>query len=153
MTIHLYQPAQPLATDGGGLLRVLQAADVGKRDLIRVVGPSGALAAMWLGQHGYDRVVFAQSAASPSASPADAVLVAHPCVAADLTALVGDADAIRAGGALIVQTRPGPRGEEVEAVAAWLRRAGFASQRQLNDKGRPVCIARRIGWPTARKAA
>ena len=43
--------------------------------------------------------------------------------------------------------------EEFEAVAALLRGQGFRAQRRLNDKGRPICIARRVGFPSAEKAA
>jgi hypothetical protein len=153
MTIHLYQPLQPLAADGGALMRVLEAADVEKSDLIRVVGPSGAIATLWLSQHGFGRAVFARNGSTISGLRADALLVAYPCAAEELGALIGDAEGLRDSGALIVQARPGRQGEETEAVAAWLRRAGFASQRQLNDKGRAVCIARRVGHPTASKAA
>jgi hypothetical protein len=153
MTTYLYQPLQPLAVDGGALLRVLKAANVDKGDLVRIVGPSGPVATLWLSQHGFERAVFSRSAISASGARADAVLIAHPCAATELDALVGAAEGLREGGALIVQGRPGRHGEELAAVSAWLRRAGFVSQRQLNDKGRPICIARRVGWPTARKAA
>jgi hypothetical protein len=153
MTVHLYQPLQPLAADGAALGRVLHAAGVDKDDLIRVVGPSGPIAALWLSRHGYDRAVYVRSAAAVRGLPADALLIAQPCAAEDLGALIGDGEGLADGGALIVQTRPGRQGEETEAVAALLRRLGFIAQRQLNDKGRPICIARRVGFPSATKAA
>ena len=152
MTTHLYQPLQPLAADGGALMRILHAAGVEKDDLIRVVGPSGPLAALWLSRHGYSGAVFVRAAAE-RARPADAVLVAQPSAAEELAPLLDVAGAVRDDGALIVQTRPGRGGEEFEAVAALLRRQGFREQHRLNDKGRPICIARRIGFPTASKAA
>jgi hypothetical protein len=153
MTIHLYQPLQPLAADGGALMRVLHAAGVEKDDLIRVVGASGLLAALWLNRHHYTRAVFARATARDRTRPADALLVAQPCEAEELAALLDSAGAVSDDGALIVQTRPGRLGEEFEAVAALLRRQGFHAQRRLNDKGRPICIARRIGFPGAQKAA
>ena len=153
MTIHLYQPLQPLAADGAALLRVLHAAGVEKDDLIRVVGPSGPLAALWLSRHGYDRAVFVRASASERTRPADIMLIAQPCAAVELAPLLDVAGAVSDDGALIVQTRPGRGGDEFEAVAAQLRGQGFRAQRRLNDKGRPICIARRIGLPSAEKAA
>jgi hypothetical protein len=153
MTVHLYQPSQPLAADGPALTRVLHAAGVEKRDLIRVVGPSGPIAALWLGRHGYDRAVFVRAAAGATARPADALLIAQACAAEELEALLAVAGDVSDSGSLIVQTRPGRLGEEFEAVAAALRRRGFHAQRRLNDKGRPICIARRVGFPSAEKAA
>jgi len=153
MTTHLYQPFQPLASDGGGLMRVLAAAGVEKGDLIRVVGPSGPIATLWLNAHGYERAVFVRNMAAQRGLPADALLVAHPCAADELDGLVGSAERVRDGGAVIVQARPGPQGEALDAIAGWLTRSGFAAQRRLNDKGRPICIARRVGFPTAEKAA
>ncbi len=153
MTIHLYQPLQPLAADGGALMRVLRAAGVEKDDLIRVIGPSGPLAALWLSQHGYDRAVFVRASAGERSRPADALLIAQPCAAEDVAPLLAAAGEVTEGGAVIVQTRPGRSGEEFEAVAALLRAQGFDAQRRLNDKGRPICIARRVGFPSAEKAA
>ena len=63
------------------------------------------------------------------------------------------AGAVGEDGALIVQTRPGRLGDEAEAIAALLRGRGFQAQRRLNDKGRPIFIARRIDCPNAKKAA
>ena len=60
---------------------------------------------------------------------------------------------VRDDGAVLVQTRPGRGGEETDEVGAALARLGFTAQRRLNDKGRPIFIARRVGLPTLRKAA
>ena len=153
MSIHLYQPLQPLASDGAALLRVLAAAGVEKDELIRVVGPSGPIAALWLGRHGYARAVFVRAAAGDQSRPSDALLIPHACTAEELEQLLGRGQAVRDGGAIIVQTRLGPNGEEAEEEAAVLRRLGYLAQRRMNDKGRPICIARRVGFPTAEKAA
>jgi hypothetical protein len=150
---HLYQPLQPLAADGGALMRVLHAAGVEKADLVRAVGPSGPLAAIWLSRHGYARAVFVRTAAGEGSRPADALLVAQPCTAGELALLMNLAGAVSEGGALIAQTRLGRFGDEVEAIAALLRGRGFQAQRRLNDKGRPICIARRVAFPSAEKAA
>jgi hypothetical protein len=153
MTTHLYQPLQPLAADGGGLMRILHAAGVEKDDLIRVVGPSGPLAALWLGRHGYHRAVFVRTSTAEHARPANALLVAQPCAAEQLAPLLDVAGPVSDDVTLVVQTRPGLGGDEFEAVASLLRRQGFRAQRRLNDKGRPICIARRVGFPSAEKAA
>jgi hypothetical protein len=134
-------------------MRVLHAAGVEKSDLIRVLGPSGPIAAIWLGRHGYDRAVFVRTSAGQHARPAHALLVAQPCAAAELASLLEHAGAVSEGGALIVQARPGRLGEEFDAVAAVLRDRGYRAQRRLNDKGRPICIARRVDFPTAKKVA
>jgi hypothetical protein len=153
MTIHHYQPLQPLAADGGAMMRVLIAAGVGKPDLIRVAGPSAPLAAIWLSRHGYERAVVARAAPSGTARPADAILIGQPCPAAELAELMAVAGDVHDDGVVLVQTRQGRGGEEAEAVAAVLGRMGFRAQRRLNDKGRPIFIARRVGLPTLSKAA
>jgi hypothetical protein len=153
MTIHLYQPLQPLAADGGAMMRVLNAAGIDKSDLIRVVGPSAALAAIWLSRHGYERAVVARAAPSGAARPADAILIGQPCSADELGELMAIAGEVHDDGAVLVQTRQGRGGEEAEALANVLGQLGFRAQRRLNDKGRPIFIARRIGLPTLRKAA
>jgi hypothetical protein len=150
---HLYQPLQPLAADGGALMRVLHAAGVDKDDLIRAVGPSGAIAAIWLSRHGYNRAVFVQPSAGEHSRPADALLIAQPCTTQELEPLMRLAGAVSEDGTLIVQTRPGRLGDEAEAIAALLRGRGFQSQRRLNDKGRPIFIARRVDSRDAKKAA
>ena len=153
MTIHLYQPLQPLAADGGAMMRVLTAAGVDKTDLIRIVGPSAPLAALWLSRHGFDRAVVARAAPGASARLADAVLIGQPCMAGELAALLAIAGDLRDDGAVLVQTRPGRAGEELTQLASVLGELGFTAQRRLNDKGRPIFIARRVGQPTLRKVA
>jgi len=153
MTIHLYQPLQPLAADGGAMMRVLIAAGVDKADLIRVVGPSAPLAALWLSGHGYERAVVARVRPGGGARPADAILIGQPCAADELAELLEIAGDVHVDGVVLEQTRQGRGGEEAEALANALGQLGFRAQRRLNDKGRPVFIARRIGFPTARKAA
>jgi hypothetical protein len=153
MTIHLYQPLQPLAADGGAMMRVLIAAGVDKSDLIRIVGAAAPVAALWLSRHGYERAVVARAAPNGAARPADAILIGQPCAADELAALMAIAGDVHDDGAVLVQTRQGRGGEEAEAVAAVLGRMGFRAQRRLNDKGRPIFIARRVGLPTLSKAA
>jgi len=154
MTIHLFQPLQPLAADGGALMRVMIAAGVDKRDLIRVVGPSAPLAALWLGSHGYERAVVVRTPARGTPPrPADAVLIGHPCAAGELAGLLAVAGEVTDEGVVLVQTRPGRSGEEAEAMAAALGELGYRVQRRLNDKGRPIFIARLVDTPTVRKAA
>ena len=120
---HLYQPLQPLAADGAALMRVLHAAGV------------------------------VRTSAGEHSRPPDALLVAQPCTTEQLGPLMRLAGAAGEDDALIVQTRPGRLGDEAEAIAALLRGRGFQAQRRLNDKGRPIFIARRIDCPNAKKAA
>lgn len=153
MTVHVYKTMQPLAADGVALMCILQAAGVKKDDLIRVIGPSGPLAALWLSHHGYSDAVFGRATAGEHTRPADALVVAHPCAAEQLAPLLDLAGAVKEHGALIIQTRPGRLGEEFDAVSTLLDSRGFRAQRHLNDKGRPICIARRVGCPSADQAA
>jgi hypothetical protein len=153
MTIHLYKTMQPLAADGRALIRILHVAGVEKDHLIHVVGPSGPLAALWLSHHGYDGAVFVRATAGERTRPADALVVPHPCAAEQLALLLDVAGAVREDGALIVQTRASRLGEEFGAVAALLDSRGFGAQRRMDDKGRPICGARRVGCPSADKAA
>ena len=95
----------------------------------------------------------ARAAAGVGARPADAILVGQPCMADELGGLLAAAGDVRDDGAVLVQTRPGRGGEETDEVGAALGRLGFTAQRRLNDKGRPIFIARRVGLPTLRKAA
>jgi hypothetical protein len=151
MTTELYQPFQPLAADGPALARVLAAAGIEKTDVVRVMGPSGLLAALWLAEHGYQRAFFARSLSS--GQPADAVLIPHACSPEAVAEMIDAAEAVCDGGVVIVQARSGRSGEELEAISAFLRRLGFDAQRRVNDKGRQICIARRVDYPTARRAA
>src|SRR5579872_7515529 len=48
------QPSQPLAADGGALSRVLKHAHLSKESVLRVTGPAGTTAAIWLNRHGYE---------------------------------------------------------------------------------------------------
>jgi hypothetical protein len=153
MTVHLYQPLQPLAADGGAMMRVLIAAGVDKSDLIRIVGASAPLAALWLSRHGYERAVVARAAPGGAARPADAILIGQPCSADELGQLMAIAGEVRDDGVVLAQARQGRGGDEAEALAGVLGQLGFRAQRRLNDKGRPIFIARRVGHPTASKAA
>ena len=92
-------------------------------------------------------------AASAAARRADAILIGQPCAADELAVLMAIAGDVHDDGVVLVQTRQGRDGEGAEAVAGVLGRMGFRAQRRLNDKGRPIFIAHRVGLPTLSKAA
>jgi hypothetical protein len=144
------QPAQPLAADGAALGRVLQQAGLTKASVIRVTGPAGLTAGLWLCRHGYERAAYVHRNWVGTPGSADALLAPHACGAEELAELLQAGACLREGGVLIAQTasdRPG------EGLAALLAQLGYQLEHRLSDKGRDVFVARRCGAPGFRKAA
>jgi hypothetical protein len=139
------QPAQPLAADGAALTHVLNRAGVSKHSLVRVTGPAGPIAMLWLNQHGYQRAVYAPASRVATMAPADALLVPHSCGAKELAELLQGGECLHEGGILIVQTAAAGSVEGVDSIPATLEAAGFAVQTRLSDRGRDIYIARRSG--------
>src|SRR5579871_50687 len=146
MSVHPFQPSVPLAADGEALSQVLQRARVGRSDLVRVVGPAGPTAMLWLARNGFSGAVYARAIGEGTRSEAaDALLVPHACHRHELAALMGGAVAVREGGSLIVQTATRLPAEDPESVASLLRSRGFAIEQTVTGKGRSIYIARREG--------
>lgn len=150
MAIHTFQPARPLAADGAELGRALQRARAAKTDLIRVTGPAGLTAMLWLCRNGYERAVFVRPGSVAAQAPADALLIPHACGLGELTEVLGRGDSLREGGALIVQTAAS---ESPESQSLILEPLGYRVEHRLSDRGRSVLIARRCGIGGFKKAA
>jgi hypothetical protein len=146
LATRVLQPAQPLGADGAALGRVLQQAGVGKASVVRVTGPAGLTAALWLGRHGFERAAYVRADRVGAMRTVDALIVPQAVSSQELAELIQGGECLRAGGVLIVQTAPGSVINGVDSLADLL-------ERRISDKGREVCIARRLGQPAFRKAA
>ncbi|HEX2818391.1 MAG TPA: hypothetical protein VHN39_18505, partial [Phenylobacterium sp.] len=60
------------------LIALLERAHVTRSSLIRVTGPSGLSAMLWLCRHGYEQVGYLKPGAGPHEQP-EALIVAHTC--------------------------------------------------------------------------
>ena len=138
------QIAPPLAADGPALTHVLQRAGVTKDDLVRVTGPAGLTAVLWLARKGYRRAVYAPAlGAVAHHEPADAVLIPSACLRHDLVRLIKGPVGLRAGGALIFQSWSQHAGDDPDGITGPLGACGYKVEHTLLDKGRAVYIARR----------
>ena len=154
MSIHPFQPASPLAADGAALAYVLECAAAQRDDVIRVVGPAGPAAMLWLVKNGFDEAVYARAVGADSrAEPADVLLIPHACSGREAAALLGEAPPVREGGALIIQAAAESRTDGADSLPSWLRSAGLAIEQTLTSKGRVVIIARRQELGGFRQAA
>jgi len=140
------QPAPPIAADGPALTRVMQRAGLTRNEVIRVAGPAAVTAVLWLNRHGYDRAAFVHANRVATMAPVDALLIPHACEARELADLLGEADCLREGGVLIVQTAPGGGAVGAESIPGLLATLGYQIEHSLSERGRNVCIARRRGF-------
>jgi hypothetical protein len=150
MAVHSFQPIHPLAADGVEMARALKHARVSKADVIRVTGPAGLTAMLWLCRRGYEQAVFVRGEGIGSRGPADALLIPHPCGAHELAGLLAAGKAVREGGALIVQVAAG---EAPEAITALLEPLGYRLEQRLSGNGHTVLIARRSAIGALSRAA
>jgi hypothetical protein len=152
MLTSVVQPGQPLAVDGAAMGRVLQRAGVAKDSVVRVTGPAGTAAILWLYRHGYERAAYVHSHWVAAMSEAEVLLVPHACGLAELADMLKDGDCLREGGLLIVQTTA-DRTDGVDSLAHLLEPLGYRLEQRLCDKGRNVCVARRCSLGGFKKAA
>ena len=139
------QPASPIAADGAAMSRILHRAGVSKDSVVRVTGPAGTTAILWLYRHGYERAAYVHAHWVASMVEAEALLIPHTCGARELANTLQDGTCLREGGVLIVQTAPDASGHGGEDVAQVLAELGYGLEHRLSDKGRDICIARRRG--------
>jgi hypothetical protein len=145
MTVHAFQPAAPLASDGAALAQVLARAGVEKRTHICVTGPAALTAMLWLVRRGYDHAVLAASGAARLGEPADALLVPGACSPSELRRLLEAGAWLGDGGVLIAQVSGDRSDGSPDDVRLALTETGFVVQHHVHDKGRQVWIARRVG--------
>jgi hypothetical protein len=147
------QPSPPLAADGAALARVLHQAGVAKNSLIWVTGPAGLAALIWLNREGYGQASYAHANRIAAMDAADALLIPHACGPADLAQMLRDAKCLREGGVLIAQIWTGPSSAWPGDAVSFIESLGFHVEGRLAERGRTICIARRIGHGDQRVAA
>ncbi|MFI4976919.1 MAG: hypothetical protein ACHP84_20485 [Caulobacterales bacterium] len=147
------QPAQPLGGDSAALTRVLQQAGVAKDAAVRVTGPAGPTATIWLSRSGFERATYVHASHVAAMEPADVLLVPHSCGVQELGELLQGGSCLREGGVLIVQTALEPTGMGGERVSALLTPLRYELEHHISDRGREIYIARRLGFGGFKQAA
>jgi hypothetical protein len=135
------------------LVALLQSAGVERSSLIRVTGPSGLSALLWLCRHGYEQVGYLRSHQGGPHEEPDALLVAHTCDLAWLERLLATGPQVRRGGVLVFRSpQPAVRSEPLDPIHALLRRHGYEVETCLHGAHRELHVARRA-IQSLRKAA
>ena len=132
-----------LSTDP--LLSLLEGAQVSKSSLIRVTGPSGLSALLWLCRHGFERVGYVKPGAGRPNEDADALIVAHTCDESALERLLLTGPQVREGGVLIFRS-PLPTNAEAgrsDPIHRLLQRSGYVVETCLHGGRRELHVARR----------
>jgi hypothetical protein len=124
------------------LVAVLEQSDVHKSSVIRVIGPSGLSALLWLCRHGYEQVGYLRPGLGCPHEQADALIVAHTCDELSLQRLLATGPHVREGGVLIFQS-PLPANQDGDPVHRCLARFGYAVERCLHGTRRELHVARR----------
>ena len=135
------------------MARVLRQAGVARDSVIRVTGPSGLTAVLWLYRHGYEKAAYVHANWVSSTRTADALLIPHPCHGEELAGLLERGDCLREGGVLIVQTPAHLTDFELDQIGSLLEMHGYEPGQRVFEKGAAVFIARRSGLGGFRKAA
>jgi hypothetical protein len=139
-------------SSGSELLGLLGQAHVQKSDLIRVTGPSGLSALLWLCRQGFEQVGYMKPGYGPHEEP-DALIVAHTCDELSLRRLLGAGPHVREGGVLIFQsTLCDASATRADPIHRLLESHGYRVERCLHGARRELHVARRCE-PRARKAA
>jgi hypothetical protein len=127
------------------LIALLDQAQIRASNLIRVVGPHGLSALLWLCRHGFEQVGCLRPGQGCPHEQPDAILVAHSCDRAQLDKLLSTGPQVREGGVLIFQTAlprrgaPGP----AEPMEILLQNHGYVVERSLRGAHRRLHVARR----------
>jgi hypothetical protein len=134
----------PGRSNSDDLVDLLEQADVHKTSLIRVTGPSGLSALLWLCRRGYEQVGYLRAGQGCPHEEPDALLIAHTCDDASLEALLSRGPRVREGGVLIFQSPPPPAAGRLEdPIHRRLRQSGYTVERCLHGGRREVHVARR----------
>jgi hypothetical protein len=145
MSVTELSAGRPGATDLAGLLARL---GVGKDSQIRITGPDGLGALLWLCRHGFEHAAYVKCGAPCPGEPADALIAPHAIDRAALGQLLAESK-LGAGGALVVQVL----GVDREgALADLLHLYGYEIEARFDRGGRELIAARRIETPHARAA-
>lgn len=132
------------------LITLLESAGVARSSTIRVTGPSGLPALLWLCRHGFEKVGYLKPGPGCPHEDADVLLIAHTCPPAWLERLLATGPHVREGGLLIFRSAlPGGVPDPIHAL---LERNGYAVERCVHGAHRELHVARRRPLP-AWKAA
>jgi hypothetical protein len=153
MSSFAVQPGLPLAADGDAMANVLRRAGVKRGQTIWVTGPAGLAALIWLGDKGYRGASYAHLNRIAAMAPADALIIPHACSPAELAGLLRGARCLRTGGVLIVQLKSALSAESLGDAPALLASLGYQVERRVHEKGRTICIARKVDRPDLSVAA
>jgi len=136
------------------LTELLARAGVDKSSAIRVTGPGGLAALLWLCRHGYEQVGYVRAGPCP-AEDGDLVLAPQTCDVDALAVILRRGPHPRAGGVLIVQTPIPPDTEPgaADPVHDLLTKSGYRVERCLRGHHRELHVARRGGGSLELKAA
>ena len=125
------------------LVALLEESDIHKDSLIRVTGPSGLSALLWLCRHGYEEVGYLRPGPGCPHEEADALIVAHTCDEAFLSRLLDSGPHVREGGSLLLQS-PLPAGGGADPIHRCLARAGYRLELCVHGERRELHVARRL---------
>jgi hypothetical protein len=135
------------------LIALLAQAKVTRSSLIRVTGPSGLSALLWLCRHGYEQVGYLKPGAGPHEQP-DALIVAHTCDEASLRGLLTSGPHVREGGALVFQSPlPTALDGRDDPIHRLLLSHGYAVEQCHHGHRRELYVARRRPHLPMQKAA
>jgi hypothetical protein len=127
------------------LISLLETAQVKKSSLIRVTGPSGLSALLWLCRHGFERVGYVKASAGCPHEQADALIVAHTCDYDALKQLLSTGPHVREGGVLILRSPLPIKGAGVRSdpIHRLLEMNGYVVEQCLHGRHRELHVARR----------
>lgn len=131
---------------GADLIALLEDSDIHKDSLIRVTGPSGLSALLWLCRHDYEEVGYLRPGLGCPYEEADALIVAHTCDEAFLARLLASGPHVREGGVLVFQSAL-PAAHLTGAsdpIHRQLATAGYGVERCLHGERRELHVARRL---------
>jgi hypothetical protein len=135
------------------MLAALRHAGVQRDHSMWVTGPAGLTALIWLTRKGYRCASYAHLNRIGAMTAADALLIPHACEAREVADMLRRANCLRTGGALIVQLKGGLSAESLGDAPALLEPLGYHIERRVHEKGRVICIARRVDKPDVSVAA
>ncbi len=146
-------PQPPLGGDSAALARTLRQAGVAKTSNIRVTGPAGMTAVLWLCGHGYEGASYVHPNWAGARGCADVLLIPHSCEPEELAALLAPGLGLRDGGVVIVQAAPNRGDPETDSVPMVLTAAGCRVQARIAEQGREIFVARLAGIGAGLKEA
>jgi hypothetical protein len=130
------------------LSNLLEEAGVHKDSIIRVTGPHGLAALLWLCRHGYQQAGYLRADGFATMAEAQVLIVSGPLDPPALEALLDHGPRLCDGGLLIVQTPDAPLGDP-EAPHRIFRRHDMVMVRRVHRHGRQLCLARRVAGAQA----